>query len=107
MSQTDTEANKTAAWRFVLLLAVALVAAFLAPRALFAATLQTVLFIAAAITAIGAMARREKIGASHFTRWDVAAALLALAFLAGLFIDVEEVQAMLERYRSGMEGNDR
>lgn len=107
MSQTDTEADRRAARRFVLLLAVALVAAFLAPRELYAATLHTALFIMAIITAIGAAVRREKIRANHFTRWDVAAALLAVAFLAGLFIDVEEVQSMLEQYRADMDGNDR
>jgi heme/copper-type cytochrome/quinol oxidase subunit 3 len=57
----------------------------MAPSAHFATVLITFLFVAAAITALYAIRQSEKLAPEHFIQWDVAAALMALSFLARFF----------------------
>lgn len=75
--------------RFGILLAAAAFIASTVPGVLFAATFSSFLFVFSLGSAIAGALAREPMGAGHLTRWDQAAALMALSILAKLFVDPE------------------
>lgn len=79
--------NTNALVRFALLFGVALVIASSAPPAFFAATFSSFLFVFSLGSAIAAGLARDAIFASVLTRWDQAAALMAVSILAKFFVD--------------------
>ena len=84
--------NTTALVRFALLFGVALVIASSAPPAFFAATFSSFLFVFSVGSAIAAGLARDALFAPTLTRWDQAAALMAISILAKFFVDPVTLQ---------------
>ena len=70
---------------FVILFAIALLFAVLAPSERFASVLSSLLFFTAAVAAFNAMRLGERLDPDQLTNWDVSAALMALSLLARIF----------------------
>lgn len=75
--------------RFGILLAVAVFIASSVPAPLFAATFSSFMLIFSIGSALAAGFARETLAPDHLTRWDQAAALMALSLLAKIFVDPE------------------
>lgn len=97
-SQGSSEQRNTAALlRFGLVVAVALFIASQAPRELVLATFGGLMLLGAIISCVLAALEAEEPFARHLTRWDEAAGLAALAFLARAFVDKQAVLAATQQ----------
>ena len=84
--------NNVVLVRFAILLGSALAIAAVTPAPLFAATLSTFLFVFSFGSAISAIVAADSAWAPNLTRWDQAAALLAIGIFAKFFVDPAVVQ---------------
>ena len=76
---------------------LALLLASIVPRVLFAAAMETLLYIAAFASAIAAGLRREPMWSrAELNTWDRSLVLLVAALAFGLFVDHAAVLAFLE-----------
>lgn len=87
--------NIDAVIRVTLIFAACFFLASHLPHALVAAFLQSLLLVSAAVSGGLAAFTREHPFVDHFTRWDEAAALATLGFLAGFLVDPGAVAAAL------------
>ena len=88
--------NRGALVTLLLLCTVMLLVASALPPVLVPPALSQLLAYASLAAVIVAALRRESVFAGHLTRWDQAAALLALSLAAGAFTDPASVGAFLE-----------
>lgn len=89
--------NRKALIGFLLLCTIAFFLVSSLPTALIPPAIAKLLAFASFGAAFVAALHRDRLFAEHFTRWDQAAALMALSLLAGLLTDPAAVGAALER----------
>ncbi len=93
----DADQHNTASFlRFGALFALAFFFASTAPNDLVVASLSSLLFLGALGTVLVAVVTGQVVRAPHLTRWDEAAALMALSVLSGWFVDEVAVRQALE-----------
>lgn len=88
--------NRNALWTVGLTSGLALLIAAMLPGPLIPAALNALLFYAAVGALILAVIRGDALNAPHVTAWDQALMLLCGSLAAGLFIDPEQVAALVE-----------
>lgn len=91
-------ATEAAIRRLALILSVVVFLALSFPPILFAATLSSLLAIAAGCVATVGLLKRDGLWADYLTSWDIAAALYAFSLFAGFFVDLEAIQVFLRYY---------
>ena len=91
--------NRQALWAVAVVLAVAVFLASPLPGPMVPLAIETFLTYAAVGGALFAMIRGDSWNADHVTGWDQAAMLLVVGLAAGLFVDPDAVQAILEQSR--------
>lgn len=89
------ERNRLSLIRLAAMVATTLFLASFAPPGLTVAAISSLSFISAMVIATFAMFYGERVRADHFTRWDEAAAMLALSLGAGLFVDPAAIEAAM------------
>ncbi|WP_193370003.1 hypothetical protein [Pelagibius marinus] len=82
-----------------------LAAASLMPPVLVAPLLRELLLFSAAFVSLSALFRGEALTLRRVNRQDVAMLLLALALIAGLFVEPEAVRAFVESGAAGQAGS--
>lgn len=87
--------NRLGYLRVAVMVATTIGLASMAPPGLAVAAISSLAFISAVVIAAFALLYREGISASHFTRWDEAAAMLLVSLGAGLFVDPVAVEAAI------------
>ena len=87
--------NRLSLLRLAAMVATTLVLASLAPPGLTVAAISSLSFISAMVIAAFAVFYGERVRAEHFTRWDEAAAMLALSLGAGLLVDPAAIEAAM------------
>lgn len=88
--------NRNALWTVGLTGGLALLLASMLPGPLMPAALNSLLFYAALGALILAVIRGDRWNAPHITAWDQALMLLFGSLAAGLFVDPEQVAALVE-----------
>lgn len=91
-------ANAAILWNAAFAFAVCFLLASFGPREFFAASLSSLLFVAAFFSAVGAGVRGEPVEAPHLSNWDVAAAFLLASLVLSWFVDPDAVRAYLEAH---------
>lgn len=88
--------NRNALWTVGLTAGLALMLAAMMPGPLVPAALNSLLFYGAFGALILAVFRRESLNSPHITAWDQSLMLLLGSLIAGLFVDPEQVAALIE-----------
>lgn len=89
----NEERNRLSLVRLTIMVATTIMLGSLAPPGLAVAAISSLAFLSAMVIAAFALVYRERaVGAEHFTRWDEAAAMMAVSLGAGLFVDPVAVQ---------------
>ena len=89
------ERNRLSLVRLAVMIATTLLLASFAPPGLTIAAVSSLAFISALVIATFALFYGERAQADHFTRWDEAAAMLALSLGAGLLVDPAATEAAM------------
>lgn len=89
------ERNRLSLLRLTVMVTTTLFLAWFAPAGLTVAAVSSLSFISALVIATFALFYGEPPQADHFTRWDEAAAMLALSLGAGFFIDPAAIEAAM------------
>lgn len=89
------ERNRLSLIRLAVMAATTLFIASFAPPGLTIAAISSLACISALVIATFALFYGERAQAEHFTRWDEAAAMLALSLGAGLFVDPAAIEAAM------------
>ena len=93
-SSDPSDRNAESLIRFGLIFAISFLIASTMPSEAVAATLSALLSIGGFVSANVALLNGERVFTGHITRWDEAAALMALSILAGWFVDTETLHAV-------------
>ncbi|MBB4286124.1 hypothetical protein [Roseospira goensis] len=94
-----TDMNKTSLLRLGLFGSIALLIASTLPPDLMVASLSSLLWIGALVSALVAGFLGEPVRVPHLTRWDEAAILMAISLFLGFFIDQQAMLEQVERMR--------
>ena len=92
--------NQQSLFRFGLMFGIAFLFASSMPPGLMPAALSSLLSLSALISAGLAVFMGDRLHASHFTRWDEAAAMLFASMIAGTFVDQEALAEAAAYVRS-------
>ena len=92
--------NQQSLFRVGLMFAIAFLLASSMPQPLMAAALSSLLSLSALVSAGLAAFMGDRLHASHFTRWDEAAAMLFASMVAGAFVDQEALAEAAAYVRS-------
>jgi hypothetical protein len=97
---SDQDMNRASLLRLGLFVSIALLISSTLPPALLVASLSSLLWIGALVSAVAAAILGEPaMRVPHLTRWDEAAVLMALSLLLGLFVDQQAVMEQVETLR--------
>jgi hypothetical protein len=91
----NAERNRLSLLRLGAMAAMTLVLASFAPAGLTIAALSSLSFVSALVIATFALLYGERANAAHLTRWDEAAAMMALSLGTGMFVDPAAVEAAM------------
>jgi ABC-type multidrug transport system permease subunit len=92
--------NRQSLFRFAAMMMIAALIAASAPSALAAAAFSSLLFMGAMIAAGFALITGDPTSGPHLTRWDEAAALLALSLFTGFFVDQAAVEEAVRQMQA-------
>ncbi len=99
--EAPEQRNRRALTIFLLLCSLVLRLASASPPVLIAPVLSQLFAYASFGVALAAAFGRDPAFAGHLTRWDQAAAFMALSLLAGLFVDTAAVADFLDSFAPG------
>jgi hypothetical protein len=81
-----------------------LAVASMMPPVLVAPVLRELLLLSAVLVSLTCLPRGEKLSLRHFNRQDVALALVALALIAGLFVDHAALETLAQESAAARQG---